>query len=128
MRFGLALLLVVAACSDDAVCIEVDVACDRLYEPTFDNVFTMTLNDKCALSGCHDAQRRAGGVVYEDPDEAFSFLVDDGRVEPGNAGCSLLIRRIDATSASFRMPPGNTPLSEQERCSIRQWVENGAQR
>jgi len=128
MRFGALVFLLVAACGNDVECIEVETNCERLYEPTFDNVFTQTLEAKCGIAGpCHNAQAARGGVVYVDADEAYELLVDDGRVVPGDPGCSLLVQRVESTRGTFVMPPGNM-LSEQERCSIRQWVENGAQR
>jgi len=122
-----AVIAATASCSDEATCIEVDVDCERLYEPTFDNVFSETLEAKCGISGpCHNATSAKAGLVYEDPDESYDLLLES-RVEPGNPGCSLLIRRIESTNTGFRMPPGGM-LSEQERCSIRQWIASGAER
>ncbi len=125
-----ALAATLVACSDDAGgCVEVDPECAPLYEPTFDNVFSMTLNDKCADGPCHDAVSPKAGLSYVDPDEAYDQLLGETgrvRVMPGDPGCSLLVRRIEG-SGSFRMPPGN-PLSEQERCSIELWIANGAER
>jgi hypothetical protein len=120
------------ACGDSGgTCIEVDVDCDPLYEPTFDNVFAMTLNDKCTDAPCHDAEAPRAGLSYVDPDEAYDLLLGNvggrSRVEPGDPNCSLIIRRIESTSSGFRMPPG-TPLVEEEKCSIRQWIANGAER
>jgi hypothetical protein len=121
-----------AGCGDDAgSCVEVELACDPLYEPTFDNVFAQTLNDKCADAPCHDAQMPQADLSYVDPDQAYDLLlgISDSRqrILPGDPGCSLLIRRIESMNPGFQMPPG-AMLSEQERCSVRQWIAEGAER
>jgi hypothetical protein len=125
-------LIAGAGCSDDAgACVEAELACNPLYQPTFDNVFTQTLNDKCADAPCHDAQAPQANLSYVDPDQAYDLLlgIADGRerVLPGDPGCSLLIRRIESMDPGFQMPPG-ARLSEQERCSVRQWIADGAER
>ena len=115
-----------AACSSDSACVEVSLDCNALYAPTFDNVFSMTLEAKCGIDGpCHNSTRRAGGIVYEDADQAHDLLLQS-RVVPGDPGCSVLVQRLESTGGRV-MPPG-APLSEQERCSIRQWIANGAER
>ncbi len=65
--------------------------------------------------------------MLDEIDAAWSALVDDGRVLPGDAACSLLITRLEADDPAAAMPPGS-PLSEAERCAVRQWVDDGAPR
>ena len=114
-------------------CVELPAQCDPLYPPTYDNVFSRTLEVKCALSGgaCHSAEGAMGGLIYEDPDEAYGLLVGDGGgdrpVLPGDPACSELVRRITSRDPDVQMPPGNR-LSDQERCAIIQWIANGAER
>lgn len=115
-------------CTSDAPpsCITVETACAPLYEPTFANVYAMTLQNTCGSqrSACHSAAGLAGGMSFEDASHAYNAL-RAGRVEPGNPGCSKLIVRTDSTGESYQMPPGD-PLSEAERCALIQWVQRGA--
>lgn len=120
-------LAATAGCGgDELACVEVDLACQPLYPPTFDNVFASTLAPKCGVEGgaCHSATGRKAGLVLDDRDEAYRLLVDGGRVIPGEPSCSILVERVYAP-ASLRMPPGRT-LADAERCALVQWVAAGA--
>jgi hypothetical protein len=107
-------------------CITVDTTCAPLYAPTFDNVYTMTLKNTCgsALSSCHSAVGKQGGMSFQDEQHAYDALLA-GRVMPGNPGCSKMIVRTDSPGAGYQMPPGD-PLSEPERCALIQWIAAGA--
>lgn len=109
-------------------CVEVDLSCQPLYEPTFDQIHQRTLVPKCALSGtaCHSAEGAKNGLSLEDPDTAYELLLRS-RTTPGDPSCSLLVRRIESGDSDFQMPPGS-PLGAAERCAIVQWVEAGAER
>ncbi|MFT7624830.1 MAG: putative membrane protein [Myxococcota bacterium] len=113
--------------SDDSV--ELPADCTTLYEPTFDNVHTRTLQVSCALAGgaCHAAEGGQGGLVLAGIDDAYSNLLGAGRVIADDAASSLLLQRLYTTDGSKRMPPGNA-LSDEERCAVLQWVNNGAER
>ena len=71
-----------------------------------------------------------GGLIFADEDSAYAALLGEGggksRVVAGDAACSLMIERLDATDAKV-MPPG-APLADAERCAIAQWIQNGAKR
>ena len=123
------------ACSGEAElpCAQASADCTPLYPPTFDDVFTRTLQPTCTgqiEGGCHSASGNKGGLIFEDIDTSYDLLVGkrDGRarVDPNDINCSILVARIEHRG-QFVMPPGR-PLSAQERCSIIQWVANGAQR
>lgn len=109
-----------------------DLTCAPLYTPTFDQVFTRTLKPTCALSGasCHASEGAMGGLVLADADGAYAALLGQNgartRVVAGDAACSLIIERLDATDANV-MPPG-APLADAERCAVAQWIQNGAKR
>jgi hypothetical protein len=109
-----------------------DLTCAPLYDPTFDQVYTRTLKPTCALSGasCHASEGAMGGLVFADADSAYAALLGEGGAKPrvlaGDAACSLLIERLDATSAKV-MPPG-APLADAERCAVARWIQNGAKR
>ena len=108
-------------------CVDLPVSCDPLYEPTFDNVYTNTLQPTCGFEGtaCHSADGAQGGLVFAELEASYDNVLD--RIEPGDPACSLLIQRIDAPDVADAMPPGD-PLSEAERCAIRMWIDAGAER
>ena len=123
-------VLAAAGCSsDDDACVQVDPSCTPLYEPTFTNVFERTLVPTCGVEGsaCHSADGAQNGLIFEDVDEAYRLLVDDGRVIPFDPSCSELGRRIATTDPRQVMPPGGR-LAAAERCAILTWMANGAQR
>lgn len=129
MLRALAILLVlVIGCGEDETCLTVDEDCQPLYEPTFDEVFARTLAVKCGVPGgaCHATEGGRGGLVLDDVDEAYARLLD-GRVVPGDPGCSLLVQRLESRQSGFAMPPGNQ-LDEAERCAISRWIADGAER
>jgi len=117
-----------AGCTNDPPpsCITVDTTCAPLYAPTFDNVYTMTLQNTCGSqrSSCHSAAGKQGGMSFEDPQHAYTALLA-GRVMPGNPGCSKMVVRTSSPGASYQMPPGD-PLSPPERCALIQWIAAGA--
>ena len=130
-----ALALLGGACADDDVleCVDVSAECAPLYTPEFDEIFTRTLQPKCALEGgsCHSIDGARAGLVFEDADTSYDLLLGnlDGRarVVPGDISCSILTARVSTSSPGLVMPPRN-PLSDAERCVLIQWVANGAQR
>lgn len=123
-------LLALVACGDgEAVeeCIpDLPEDCQPLYEPTFDQVYTQTLEGSCALSGCHGDGASQGGLSLEGADAAHAALVDGGRVIPGEAACSALMMRLEAYRLDV-MPPG-AQLPDAERCAIGAWIDAGAER
>jgi hypothetical protein len=131
----LAAALLAGCTSDDPpACITVDTTCAPGYVPTFDNVYSNTLNVSCGNtnSSCHSADGHMGGLSFEDEPTSYSQLLsastlDPGRkrVDPGDAACSVMIVRTDSPGASYQMPIGD-PLSAVERCALIQWVQLGA--
>jgi len=107
-------------------CIVVDTTCAPLYAPTFDNVYTMTLQNTCGSgrASCHSAAGHQGGMTFETEQKAYDALLA-GRVMPSNPACSKIVVRTSSPGAPYQMPPGD-PLSEAERCSLIQWVQAGA--
>ena len=122
-----ALPLAFAGCpgEDPPRCVTVEASCSPLYQPTFDNVFNMTLQTTCGgrLSACH-AAGGAGEMSLADPATAYAALLD-GRVTPGDPGCSEIIVRTGAPGKDYQMPPGSA-RGAPERCSLIQWVAAGA--
>jgi len=103
-------------------------SCSELYTPTWDDVYTRTIEAKCAQGGsaCHGSEPGQGGLVLSDADSAYDALVA-GYVTAGDAGCSDLVVRLAADDPTIAMPPGS-PLSESERCAVEKWIASGAAR
>jgi hypothetical protein len=120
------------SCSPDApsegeACVEVSAECNPIVSPpTFDAIYSNILHGSCAsgAGACHG--RGAGGLSMDTADAAFEGL--SARLTPGDISCSPLVQRIESTDPVRRMPPGPTPLTEPQRCAIRQWIANGAER
>ncbi len=125
---ALPLALALAGCPGDEgppACVPVETTCTPLYEPTFAMVYERTLRLGCGsgLSACHSANGD-GEMSLADPAAAHASLLD-GRVTPGDPGCSEIIVRTDAAGKDYQMPPG-IALGAPERCSLIQWVLAGA--
>lgn len=126
--------LVAAGCKGD--CVDVDATnCTPLYEPTFHQIHDRTLMTSCAIGGgsCHGTSGARAGLVFDDEDTAYASLVGqpgkDGTllVAPGDPSCSLLVLKLESADPSVQMPPG-AQLGAAERCSVEQWIANGAKR
>lgn len=132
--------LLAGACASDGVETDTEACladlastetCSPLYAPTFNNIHQNTMLVSCSVAGgaCHSSQGAKGGLDLEDADTAYGQLLgSDGRarVVAGKADCGILVARLEATDSSV-MPVGQ-PLSDAERCAIRQWIANGAER
>jgi hypothetical protein len=139
-RLGLVVVCALA-CSDppekpaEACVSELATDCSPLYDPpTFPVIFEKILKPSCAqgMGTCHTSDAAKGGIVMEDADITYDRLLGEldqrARVKPGDPACSLLVERLEAASADERMPPGPTPLSAAERCTVVLWIANGAER
>lgn len=125
---GLVIALVGCSSPDEAGsgCVDVSLACQPIVSPpTFDALYKNVFSPMCASAGCHGAGF-SGGLDMRTVDSAFQGL--SARSRPDAVGCSTLVRRVEASESTFRMPLGPTPLSEPQRCAIRQWIANGAKR
>lgn len=107
-----------------------------LYTSTFDRIRKQVFAQSCALSGCHDSQGQAGGMILL-PNSAYGNIVGvvpnnaaaatDGllRVTAGSPSMSLLYRKITAdlpAGYGASMPKGASPLSPQLIEMIRLWI------
>ena len=124
---ALGLLLVAPSCGDQNACADdLTSSCQPLYPPTFDAVYTNTIQSSCAIGGasCHGSSPGQGGLVFADIDASYAalqpYLADD-------ATCSTLVSRISSNDEEVQMPPGQR-LSDAARCSIFLWVAAGAPR
>ncbi|HVF81373.1 MAG TPA: c-type cytochrome domain-containing protein [Flavisolibacter sp.] len=77
----------------------------------------------CALSGCHNAVSRQGGVVLTD----YTTITTTGDVKAGQPNSSKIWERITETDPSKRMPrPPRNPLSQPQKDIIFKWISQGA--
>ena len=120
--------------TEPSTCVEgLDLECQPLYAPTFDEIFSRTLQPTCAQGGsaCHAPGGGQGGLSFESVDQAYTLLTEgDGGeawVKAGDAACSPLLARLESDDASKVMPPGGK-LPEAERCAVVQWIAAGAKR
>lgn len=119
-------------------CLEpLSLDCRPSFEPaTFEAIFANVLRPSCGSSAsgtqCHGADGKQAGLVLADIDEAYDSLLgeldDRPRVMPGDPECSMLIERIESSDRRVRMPLNSEPLGEGQRCAIRHWVAEGAER
>jgi hypothetical protein len=124
------LFIAILGCGDPAPSFDCAVLpddCTPLYEPNFEQVFDHTLQRSCGVGGssCHAAQGAQGGLVLDEIDTAYSKLLSS-RVVAGDR-CSVLMKRLHGGGVSALMPPG-AKLGAKERCSVQQWIVNGARR
>jgi len=131
----------IAACADDgssmnggACLAELELDCTPTYPPTFDEIYARRLQRTCAANGglCHGPEGAQGGLGFADADAAYQALLGDRAghplVIPGDPECSVLIQRLESEDPNFVMPSRGPRLSAGQRCAIRQWVANGAER
>ncbi len=121
-----------AACGGDAMpmCVTVDTSCTpQLYQPTFDNAYTMTMTTSCGTgrNSCH-SDSGASGLSFATEDAAYANLISRDYVVPNNPGCSEMIVRVESIGASYQMPqgPASSALDPGDRCSLVRWVAAGA--
>lgn len=113
-----------------------DLDCDPTYPATFDQIYDRTISKSCGVTGagmsCHGDEGGQLGLVLSGEDQAYDALLGKldvhALVVPGEPECSILVQRVESNDAAFRMPSGETRLSEGVRCAIRQWIANGAER
>jgi hypothetical protein len=108
-----------------------DPATDSL-QPTFEDAYRFTFKPRCASPGCHSGGSPAGGLQLQSENEAFDSLHANGsngipRVTGGDISCGMVIVRIETHGEEWSMPRG-TSLSEPDLCSVRHWINNGAER
>jgi hypothetical protein len=122
--------------------------CDpqTLFNSTFDRIQRQVLNQNCALSGCHDSQTTAGGLLLETgaahgnlvnaPPLNFSAFnagwlrVDVVPDVSGSPDTSFILHKLEGSlpddSFGERMPLDRPKLKTTLRDLIRLWIEAGA--
>ncbi len=122
-------LALLAGCTEQPpACITtIDLNCQPEYLPTFANVYNNTLENTCGSqrSTCHSDSGMKGGMSFATPEQAYTALLMNGRVMPGDPQCSDMIVRTSSPGKDYQMPIGD-PLSAPEACALIQWVKAGA--
>lgn len=120
-----------AGTGGDACLPALDLECLPSYPPTFDQIYERRIEPTCSVAPCHASGSNAGNLTLGDADASYQTLLEQrsgaALVIPGDPECSVLIQRLESDDLDFVMP-SRSPLSEGERCAIRQWVANGAER
>lgn len=117
-------------------------SCDplSLFDGTFDRIQKQVLNTSCAVSGCHDSQSQANGLLLEigaaytqlvgvTPTNVAAQGLGWDRVTPGDASLSYLYHKVTGdlgVNLGSRMPLGRPPLAANLIEIIRLWIEAGA--
>ena len=121
--------LALAGCPATLEPADVDPDCTPQYEPTFANVYANTLEPQCSPFGCHREPTPSGNMDLGTIDVAYAELLEEGedRVLPGDPEHSEMVMRIFTRESEFKMPPGPTPMPEEEQCAVALWVLMGAE-
>lgn len=76
---------------------------------------------------CHGPEKQQGGLRFDVRTGALREG-DSGSqaISPNDAASSELLRRVEATDDSERMPPEGQPLSRDQIHTLRLWIKEGA--
>lgn len=75
--------------------------------------------------GCHGPEQQMGGLRLDRRTDALRGGTQTD-IGPGNADGSRLYHRLIGTNFGVRMPPGGTPLPDEEIEIIHRWIDEGA--
>ncbi len=103
-------------------------------KPTFSSISRLVFAKKCALYTCHSPAfyHQSGNLDLSD-DSAYLNLVNiksqlypqEFRIKPYDPDNSILIKRLEGTVWAG-VPLERSSLNDEERRTIREWVERGA--
>jgi hypothetical protein len=81
------------------------------------------LVSNCAMSGCHDVATHEEGVILTD----YNSIMNTGDVRPYYPNNSEIYEKIMDNDDDDRMPPPpRSPLTTQQKETIRKWIAQGA--
>ncbi len=90
----------------------------------FANQVQPILVSNCAKPGCHDSNTREEGYDFS----SYAGFISTDAVRPGNLNNSEIWEVINETDPDKIMPPpGNTPLTPDQKNVISTWILDGAQ-
>jgi hypothetical protein len=104
-------------------------ACPATDVPDFTRDVRPILAEHCFACHGPDGGKRQAGLRLDQPEGAEARL-ESGKVaiQPGKAGQSELLSRIESADPDVVMPPPETkkPLSARQKEFLRRWIESGA--
>jgi mono/diheme cytochrome c family protein len=81
---------------------------------------------EAACYKCHGPKSARGQLRLDDRKSAIKGGISGATIIPGDAGKSLLLRRILGEGGEARMPMGGDPLPPGQIELIRKWIDQGA--
>ncbi len=89
------------------------------------------LSDNCFACHGPDANKREAGLRLDTEEGAYAALKETPNahaIVPGNPSKSEVVKRLESTDDSERMPPpsSNLKLSDEEKEVIKKWISKGA--
>ena len=119
----------------DASCTQVAYGIhNQVITPTFDEIFTRTLQPRCGSSpSCHAGASAQNGLHLDDATTAYQDLLAENaagttqRVIPNDVKCGELIVRLETPNEPWTMPKGDH-LPDNVLCVIRHWIADGAKK
>jgi Protein of unknown function (DUF1549)/Protein of unknown function (DUF1553)/Planctomycete cytochrome C len=82
---------------------------------------------EAACYKCHGPRIARGQLRLDDKKSALKGGISGAAIIPGDAGKSLLLRRILGEGGEARMPMGGVPLKPAQVDLIRKWIDQGAE-
>ena len=117
-------------------------SCDptSLFDGTYDRIQKQIFNNSCALSGCHDSESTAGGMLLEigasynqivnaTPTNPTAQGLGWDRITPSDPELSFLYHKVTGDlgpGLGSRMPLGRPPLAANLIEIMRLWIVAGA--
>jgi hypothetical protein len=89
------------------------------------------IQQRCGLSGCHAPADAPLGDFGSSEDAARAYIGEEGvtcagegaLIDPDDPGASVLVAKIEGTaSCGGQMPPGGTPLSDEDIACVVEWI------
>lgn len=122
--FIIALSILSTGCDDTLTEQEIDNTVIPPSNVLFGKHILPVFNLKCNVTGCHNQEARAGGIVLT---SRTYVTADLSVVFPGEPQTSRLVWAIQRQSGASPMPPVPYPgLTENQIEGIKTWIREGA--
>src|SRR5262249_42620051 len=82
---------------------------------------------EAACYKCHGPRVARGQLRLDEKKSALRGGISGAAIIPGEAGKSLLLRRVLGEGGEPRMPMGGVPLKPAQVEMIRKWIDQGAE-
>lgn len=118
-------VLLFSACDDTININDLDSIIIPSQNVSYSQHIQPVLTAKCAVSGCHDDQTRAGSLSLTSYSNTTSdYLV----VAPGLPQNSKLVWSVEGTGGKIMPPLGSNvrPLTKNQIDGIKTWIKEGA--